>query len=477
MKQTSFKNSSVIRLNKETKDDFPYNMTSQSIFTLLLKFTDPKDGVVIKDRSYRLKKYSKCFIGKEAVEWLKTKNNECSGFSRTELTNLLELLRKIGVFRHVVHNSKKFEDEFLFFRFTHLTKTQEKIKNILVQNYEDLLKIRRNILDQDSISTFYEDFTDKEKGIDIQDRVYHWKTYKNCFLSCIATNWIANYHSISKQASVSFGECCRKIGMFEHVSDQNKQFQDNFSFFHMNNYTTFKQNLMTKYLDFIEKTHDFGSFSYDIGLSEEQKIKIKNTKQFEIDPDEVMKRENEKGDVPMAFNQMINYLIMKDSHKIPGIFRISGSNEDIIDFRQRYDFGEKVDLNEADDIHVVASLFKLYLKSMPEPIIPFDLYSKFLELQEMEENQLIENFIILLKSISLTRKKMIIKLIMLMDKIQQNSTQNKMTKENLSIVVGVNVLRSSDPNPLILLQNTGKITFIFSSLIENYSNWKNEIEN
>jgi len=63
---------------------------------LLNKFTDSTQGVSVKDRTYHLKKYHKCFVGKDAVEWLKTKNQECSEFSKEDLTNLLELLRKIG---------------------------------------------------------------------------------------------------------------------------------------------------------------------------------------------------------------------------------------------------------------------------------------------------------------------------------------------------------------------------------------------
>ena len=199
-------------------------------------------------------------------------------------------------------------------------------------------------------------------------------------------------------------------------------------------------------------------------------------KQFEIDPEEVMKRENEKGNLPIVFDQMINYLLSNNCHKVAGIFRISGENEEIIDFRQRYDFGEKVDLKDASAIHTVASLFKLYLKIMPEPLIPFNLYPKFIKLQDLEKSQVIEEIIKMLKTLSPVRKAMFIKMIELMDKIQQNSSENKMTKENLSIVVGVNVLRSNDPNPMILLQDTGKISFVFYTLIENFSEWKNKID-
>jgi hypothetical protein len=198
-----------------------------------------------------------------------------------------------------------------------------------------------------------------------------------------------------------------------------------------------------------------------------------------------MERDTENGRVPNTFKQIMDYLILKDCQNVMGIFRISGISDEITDFRYQFDFGEKVDFKEASDIHtgiltnllndIVSSLLKLYLKLMSEPLIPFDLYDEFLNAQSLDSKEMIEAFVELLKKLSPTRKNMLIDLIDLMDKIQLNSSENKMTKENLSIVIGVNVLRSKDPNPLVILRDTSRISNVFYSLIENHSEWRNLI--
>jgi hypothetical protein len=133
------------------------------------------------------------------------------------------------------------------------------------------------MLNQNTIIDFYQEFTEPEKGIDIRDREYRWKTYENCFLSVLAALWISEYFSISKQAAIEIGDFFRKIGMFEHVVDQNKPFQDGLFFFQISNLFSFKSNLMKVYSEICKNEPDLGFFLFDVGLSEEQKLKIKKT--------------------------------------------------------------------------------------------------------------------------------------------------------------------------------------------------------
>jgi hypothetical protein len=186
-------------------------------------------------------------------------------------------INSVGVFRHVVHDSKKFEDEYLFFRFTDYSKKEESIKNVLIHNFEDSIRIRSIMLNPNAILDFYREFTDPEKGIDIRDREYRWKTYEVCFLSVLAAVWISEHFSISKQAAVEIGDFFRRIGMYEHVTDQNKPFQDGLFFFQITNFSSFKSNLSKVHSDICKNDPDLGFFLFDVGLSEEQKLKIKKT--------------------------------------------------------------------------------------------------------------------------------------------------------------------------------------------------------
>jgi hypothetical protein len=84
-------------VNSEAEDEpFPYNLNSKAIFFILSKFSSEFTGVKVKDRTYHFKKYPKCFVAKEAVDFLKSEFPELSECNRKELTKLLEVFRKIG---------------------------------------------------------------------------------------------------------------------------------------------------------------------------------------------------------------------------------------------------------------------------------------------------------------------------------------------------------------------------------------------
>eukprot|EP00210_Caulerpa_lentillifera_P008555 g8160.t1 len=73
-----------------------------------------KKNIQVKDRTYHLRTYPKCFVGTEAVALLienkLTTNAE-------EAVNALEGLRQLGLFNHVTKDHP-FKNEYLFYRFT-----------------------------------------------------------------------------------------------------------------------------------------------------------------------------------------------------------------------------------------------------------------------------------------------------------------------------------------------------------------------
>lgn len=53
-----------------------------------------------------------------------------------------------------------------------------------------------------------------------------------------------------------------------------------------------------------------------------------------------------------------------------GLFRLCGSVVRTRQLRQRWDRGERVDLELEQDVPTVASLLKLFLRELPTPIVP-----------------------------------------------------------------------------------------------------------
>ncbi|MEM8672369.1 MAG: DEP domain-containing protein [Cyanobacteria bacterium P01_G01_bin.67] len=71
-----------------------------------------EQGVEIKTRRHKLKLYQRCFVGKEAVDWIATKTK----LSREDAVHLGQKMIDKGIFHHVLDNHP-FQDEELFYRF------------------------------------------------------------------------------------------------------------------------------------------------------------------------------------------------------------------------------------------------------------------------------------------------------------------------------------------------------------------------
>ncbi|KAK0416223.1 hypothetical protein QR680_012356 [Steinernema hermaphroditum] len=62
-----------------------------------------------------------------------------------------------------------------------------------------------------------------------------------------------------------------------------------------------------------------------------------------------------------------------------GIYRVSGSHEQMERLKRQFDANyQSVDLSIIDDIHTVAGLLKLYLRQLPQQLIPFSVYKSLL---------------------------------------------------------------------------------------------------
>jgi Domain found in Dishevelled, Egl-10, and Pleckstrin (DEP) len=69
-------------------------------------------GVKIKDRRYRLRTYSQCFVGSEAVDWMRDRFR----ISRAEALQLGQRLMDAKHIHHVV-DGHEFKDGYFFYRF------------------------------------------------------------------------------------------------------------------------------------------------------------------------------------------------------------------------------------------------------------------------------------------------------------------------------------------------------------------------
>lgn len=60
-----------------------------------------------------------------------------------------------------------------------------------------------------------------------------------------------------------------------------------------------------------------------------------------------------------------------------GIFRLPGQASRILFLKELYDSGSQEDFSDTEDVHTVASLLKLYLRELPEPVVPYLFYDSY----------------------------------------------------------------------------------------------------
>ncbi|XP_058864677.1 rho GTPase-activating protein 25-like isoform X1 [Acipenser ruthenus] len=150
-----------------------------------------------------------------------------------------------------------------------------------------------------------------------------------------------------------------------------------------------------------------------------------------------------------------------------GIFRLPGQDNQVKQLRDAFDAGERPSFPSDTDVHTVASLFKLYLRELPEPVVPWSQYEDFLNWStdgEAGQKQL-ENQIALLPRANYSLLSYICRFLY---EIQRNSSVNKMSVENLATVIGVNLLKPRIEDPVTIMKGTPQIQKVMTVMISRH---------
>lgn len=103
----------------------------------------------------------------------------------------------------------------------------------------------------------------------------------------------------------------------------------------------------------------------------------------------------------------------------------------------------------AEDPHVLAGLVKSFLRELPEPLMLFSLYNKWVDVVRETDpdnsEEIVPKLQPLIASLPPTNRNMLKHLAVVMYNIAKNSEENKMTSMNLSTCLGPNTLVSETP--------------------------------
>ncbi|CAH6871321.1 unconventional myosin-IXa isoform X2 [Phodopus roborovskii] len=181
-----------------------------------------------------------------------------------------------------------------------------------------------------------------------------------------------------------------------------------------------------------------------------------SSRQFGV---ELSRLTSEDRAVPLVVEKLINYIEMHGLYT-EGIYRKSGSTNKIKELRQGLDTdAENVNLDDYN-IHVIASVFKQWLRDLPNPLMTFELYEEFLRAMGLQERkETIRGVYSVIDQLSRTHLNTLERLIFHLVRIALQEDTNRMSANALAIVFAPCILRCPDTtDPLQSVQDISKTT-------------------
>ncbi|KAK1345763.1 hypothetical protein QTO34_008227 [Cnephaeus nilssonii] len=196
---------------------------------------------------------------------------------------------------------------------------------------------------------------------------------------------------------------------------------------------------------------------------------------------------------PMLVEQCVDF-IRQRGLKEEGLFRLPGQANLVKELQDAFDCGEKPSFDRVGawtsvalgstiearraarvphntDVHTVASLLKLYLRELPEPVIPYAKYEDFLscaKLLSKEEEAGVKELAKQVKSLPVVNYNLLKYICRFLDEVQSYSGVNKMSAQNLATVFGPNILRPKMEDPLTIMEGTVVVQQLMSMMISKH---------
>ncbi|NXP34665.1 RHG24 protein, partial [Leiothrix lutea] len=173
---------------------------------------------------------------------------------------------------------------------------------------------------------------------------------------------------------------------------------------------------------------------------------------------------------PMLVEQCVDF-IRQRGLKEEGLFRLPGQANLVKELQDAFDCGEKPSFDSNTDVHTVASLLKLYLRELPEPVVPYAKYEDFLSCAKMlskEEETGLKELVKQVKSLPAVNYNLLKYICRFLDEVQSYSGVNKMSVQNLATVFGPNILRPKVEDPLTIMEGTVVVQQLMSVMISKH---------
>nr|XP_020489077.1 rho GTPase-activating protein 31 [Labrus bergylta] len=158
--------------------------------------------------------------------------------------------------------------------------------------------------------------------------------------------------------------------------------------------------------------------------------------------------QNSGQDVPQVLIKCAEFI--EEHGVVDGIYRLSGVTSNIQRLRQEFSSGSEAcpDLTKEvylQDIHCVGSLCKLYFRELPNPLLTYELYSKFTDAASVKgDHERLLHIQRVIKELPTPHFRTLEYLTKHLTHLATLSTQTNMHTRNLALVWAPNLLRSKD---------------------------------
>uniref|UniRef100_UPI003AADE718 rho GTPase-activating protein 24 n=1 Tax=Centroberyx gerrardi TaxID=166262 RepID=UPI003AADE718 len=174
--------------------------------------------------------------------------------------------------------------------------------------------------------------------------------------------------------------------------------------------------------------------------------------------------------VPLVVEQCVAFIRERGLHEV-GLFRQPGQASLVKELQEAFDAGERPSFDSSTDVHTVASLLKLYLRLLPEPLVPFGCYQAFLLCGQRLSSDRTPGLVDLrnlLHELPVANFNLLNFICQFLNEVQSYSSSNKMSGHNLATVFGPNILRAKAEDPHSIMGGAALVQLLMLELIREH---------
>lgn len=165
--------------------------------------------------------------------------------------------------------------------------------------------------------------------------------------------------------------------------------------------------------------------------------------------------------IPIILPFLADGILALGGTKSEGIFRVPGDSDSVSELKLRIDRGYYT-LESVDDPHVLASLLKLWLRELSDPLVPEEMYNECVTCAGNPET-----CVELVKRLPTINRRVVVFLISFLQFFLEERVQavTKMTAANLALVMAPNLLRCNSESMTVVFTNAQcVVSFLFALL-------------